>query len=130
MKAKKQHKSGTLSGFRSYDAPVRSKRSFQKEKNKQETKARVVLGQLMIAFPDRAYRARKEERLLDWFIAATMEKIDGDLDREWLTVFAKQQIEAGVSVGYLHATARERIVAQIRESTLARSGFGEFGRTT
>jgi hypothetical protein len=109
-------------------AEVRSDRSRRKEQSRLETKARIVLDQLILEFPDRAYRARKEERLFDWLVAATIEKIDGELDREWLTNLARKQIEAGIQTKYLHASARERIIAQIRDSTLSRAGVGEFGR--
>ena len=107
-----------------------SERGKQKRKYAQEAKARIVLDSLILQYPDRAYRARNEDRLLDWLVAATTETIEGNLDREWLTDLAKRQIEAGIQTKYLHATARERIIAQIRENTLARSGFGEFGRAS
>jgi hypothetical protein len=90
-------------------APERSERGQKKLASRIESNARIVLDRMIDQYPDRAAKAKKEERWVNWFVGAVIERIDGTPDLETLTAIANERINEGPRAAkYLHANGRDK----------------------
>jgi len=89
----------------------RSDRGKKKAIAAQETKALIVLDRLIAEHTARAYDARHNERLVDWFAGKVMLALEGDIDREWLVTAVKGRIKKDETTKYMHVSARKRAIA-------------------
>jgi hypothetical protein len=74
-------------------AKERSQRGKAKAQANAEMKAVITLDRLLAQWPDRAREAKGNERLRNWFVAATEQLLVDDVDREWLADLAKERIK-------------------------------------
>ena len=73
--------------------PERSERGQKKLEAQIECNTRIVLDRLIEQYPDRARKAKKEERLRSWFVGKVMEALSGTPKLEDLEIIVAQRIE-------------------------------------
>lgn len=101
-------KSHNVMGVRPEATSVSSNRSLQKERDRQDTKVRIVLERLLRQFPERATEARDNERMANWFVAKCEELIESDIDREQVALLVKTGKLGQIDPKYQHRSARLR----------------------
>lgn len=89
----------------------RSERGKKKLLARIETNALITIDRLIEQWPDRARKAKGDERMLNWFVAAVEERFD--VDRDWLTSEVKERIKrGGIEPKFKHSKQRDWLVQQ------------------
>lgn len=86
----------------------RSERGLKKLEARNEAKARIILDRLIAQWPDRREKARTNEQMVSWFVAAVEQEIEDRLDREWITNLVQKRIKDGFNLKHLHSHARRQ----------------------
>ena len=93
--------------------PERSERGEKKHTAQIECNVRIVLDRLIDQYPDRALKAKNEERYVNWFVGKVMEALGSTPDMETLTTLVKERIqERHQTLGDLLITQRVRQAMQ------------------